>query len=86
MTRSGYLKKNGEEELPGHSHNLFLAREILSITGITIYENGKAGKGARFEICVPKGTYRKFVPDPGSCSGQVRVPDFISQTHHNQTL
>lgn len=70
----------------GHSHNLFLAREILSITGITIYENGKAGKGARFEICVPKGTYRKFVPDPGSCSGQVRVPDFISQTHHNQTL
>jgi len=37
---------------------LFLAREILSITGITIQENGEPGKGARFEIMVPKGTYR----------------------------
>jgi signal transduction histidine kinase len=37
---------------------LFLAREILSITGITIIENGIPGKGARFEIMVPKGEYR----------------------------
>ena len=37
---------------------LFLVREILSITGITITENGEPGKGARFEIVVPKGTYR----------------------------
>lgn len=37
---------------------LFLSREILQITGITITENGEAGKGVRFEIRVPNGTYR----------------------------
>jgi len=37
---------------------LFLSREILSITGISITENGEPGKGARFEIVVPKGMYR----------------------------
>jgi PAS domain S-box-containing protein len=37
---------------------LFLAREILGITGITIHETGIHGKGARFEIHVPKGKYR----------------------------
>ncbi len=37
---------------------LFLSREILAITGITITENGIPGKGARFEITVPKGMYR----------------------------
>jgi signal transduction histidine kinase len=37
---------------------LFLVREILSITGITIRETGIPGEGARFEIIVPKGAYR----------------------------
>nr|WP_320160357.1 PAS domain S-box protein [uncultured Methanoregula sp.] len=37
---------------------LFLSREILSITGISITENGKPGEGVRFEIRVPGGTYR----------------------------
>ena len=37
---------------------LFLTREILSITGIEIRETGMPGKGARFEITVPKGAYR----------------------------
>jgi len=37
---------------------LFLSREILAITGIGITENGVPGKGARFEITVPKGGYR----------------------------
>jgi signal transduction histidine kinase len=36
---------------------LFLVREILSITGITIIENGEHGQGARFEIIVPYGFY-----------------------------
>jgi signal transduction histidine kinase len=36
---------------------LFLAREILALTGITIIENGTPGKGARFEIKVPEGMY-----------------------------
>ncbi|MCX6683770.1 MAG: histidine kinase, partial [Methanoregula sp.] len=37
---------------------LFLVREILSITGITIKENGSPGKGVRFEISIPKTGYR----------------------------
>jgi signal transduction histidine kinase len=43
---------------------LFLAREILAITGISIHETGKHGRGARFEITVPRGGYR--------CSGQAK--------------
>ncbi|OPX62842.1 MULTISPECIES: PAS domain S-box protein [unclassified Methanoregula] len=37
---------------------LYLAREILSITGIAIRETGTYGEGACFEIRVPKGAYR----------------------------
>jgi signal transduction histidine kinase len=37
---------------------LFLIREILSITGISIRETGVQGKGARFEITVPTGDFR----------------------------
>ena len=37
---------------------LLLSKEILSITGITISENGEPGKGVRFEITVPKGMWR----------------------------
>jgi len=37
---------------------LFLSREILDITGITIKETGEPGTGARFELTVPKGAWR----------------------------
>ncbi|MDD1690946.1 MAG: ATP-binding protein [Methanoregula sp.] len=37
---------------------MFLIKEILSITGITIRETGSFGQGARFEIRVPAGKYR----------------------------
>ena len=37
---------------------LALSREILDITGITIAETGEPGKGARFEMTVPKGAWR----------------------------
>ncbi|WFN33427.1 PAS domain S-box protein [Methanogenium sp. S4BF] len=37
---------------------LFLSREILSITGLSIEETGEAGKGARFVIHIPKGLFR----------------------------
>jgi PAS domain S-box len=37
---------------------LFLSREILAITHISICENGVAGKGVRFEMAVPEGAYR----------------------------
>jgi PAS domain S-box-containing protein len=46
----GYGKNRG--------FGLFLIREILAITGITIEEDGVAGTGARFRITVPKGAYR----------------------------
>ena len=37
---------------------LFFTREVLAITGLSITETGTPGKGARFEIAVPKGEYR----------------------------
>jgi signal transduction histidine kinase len=37
---------------------LFMTREILAITGISITEDGVPGKGARFLIAVPQGAYR----------------------------
>jgi PAS domain S-box-containing protein len=46
-------KKNVEKGM-----GLFLVREILGITEITIRETGVPGKGARFEIAVRKGSYR----------------------------
>jgi PAS domain S-box-containing protein len=38
---------------------MFLAKEILGMTGITIQETGEPGKGARFEMIVPMGSYRQ---------------------------
>ena len=38
---------------------LFLSKEILAITGISITETGVPGNGARFEIRVPAGSYRQ---------------------------
>jgi len=47
----------------GHGRNtglgLFLVREILSITGISIRETGVPGRGARFAILVPEGAFRR---------------------------
>jgi PAS domain S-box-containing protein len=40
---------------------MFLAREILSLTGIRITETGVPGRGARFEMVVPEGTWRVAV-------------------------
>jgi signal transduction histidine kinase len=41
---------------------LFLSREILAITGITITENGEPGKGVQFEMTVPYGAFRSTLP------------------------
>jgi len=46
----GYGKNTGD--------GLFLVREILEMTGITIAETGEPGRGARFEIVVPEGAWR----------------------------
>jgi PAS domain S-box-containing protein len=39
-------------------YGLFIAREILGITGLSISETGTPGEGARFEILIPRGLYR----------------------------
>gem|GEM_PF-3871784 len=46
----GYGKNTG--------FGLFLVREILDITGISITEDGIVGEGARFRMLVPEGGYR----------------------------
>ena len=39
-------------------YGLFMVKEILDITGITIAETGKPSIGVRFEISIPRGGYR----------------------------
>ena len=39
-------------------YGLFLIKEILLITGISIEESGEQGKGARFVMIIPRGGYR----------------------------
>jgi PAS domain S-box-containing protein len=46
------------EFTPAKGVGLFMAREILEITGITIRETGTWGKGARFEMVIPPEGYR----------------------------
>jgi signal transduction histidine kinase len=41
-----------------HGLGLFLSREILSITGITIAEMGEPGHGAKFVMTVPSEVFR----------------------------
>ncbi|MEM2124184.1 MAG: PAS domain S-box protein [Methanolinea sp.] len=45
---------------------LFLAREILALTGIAIRETGTPGEGARFELLVPRGKYRRVFMSRGN--------------------
>ena len=43
----------------GHSGlGLFICRQILGVTGMTMVEEGRPGKGARFVIRVPEENYR----------------------------
>lgn len=48
--RREYFKNTG--------FGLYLSREILSMTGISICETGTPGRGARFEITIPPSAYR----------------------------
>jgi len=48
---------SSEFQIKKHA-GLFLAKEILEITGISIKETGTPGMGARFEMTVPKDVYR----------------------------
>ncbi|ABN56170.1 MULTISPECIES: PAS domain S-box protein [Methanoculleus] len=46
------------QKAESYGHGLFLAHEILAITGIAIRETGTFGTGAKFEILVPSEGYR----------------------------
>ncbi|MFA4876043.1 MAG: ATP-binding protein [Methanoregula sp.] len=49
------------EEYGKHAgYGLFFVKQILAATGIMVREAGIPGKGARFEIHVPAGEYRKI--------------------------
>ena len=52
----GNLFEHGQGKNTGLG--LFLIREILAISGISITENSTPGRGACFEIRVPEGKYR----------------------------
>jgi len=58
--KKGYLfpKEWGSRKHAGYG--LFLIRETLGVTGISIWESGTPGQGARFEIAVPKGVFRQI--------------------------
>ena len=43
---------------PDRMHGMFLTKEILSITGITIVEVGESGQGARFVMTIPPNGIR----------------------------
>jgi len=43
----------------GAGWGLFLAREILAVTGMTIAETGDPEKGVRFEIRLPAGSFHR---------------------------
>ena len=57
--------EKGYEKMVGYG--LFVSREILSLTDITIKETGKPDKGVRFEIFIPKGRFR-MIPGKGEPS------------------
>lgn len=60
--KKGYGKHTGM--------GLFLSQEILAITGLVMQENGESGRGVRFVIQIPQGSYRLSkeirVNNPGS--------------------
>jgi PAS domain S-box len=52
----GFTTSSGPSRTSGLG--LFLVRDILAITGITIHETGVPGEGSRFEIAIPPGKWR----------------------------
>jgi len=52
----GFTTSSGASRTSGLG--LFLVRDILAITGITIHETGVYGEGTRFAIAIPPGKWR----------------------------
>jgi PAS domain S-box-containing protein len=63
LTDDGHGIERSMKEAIFDSHSgkgLYLVKEILSITDLSIVECGENGRGARFEIRVPSGNYRNI--------------------------
>ncbi|HUK93289.1 MAG TPA: PAS domain-containing sensor histidine kinase [Methanomicrobiales archaeon] len=54
-------------------YGLYLAREVLSIAGFSIRETGDPGKGARFDIHIPRGRY-VYRPSCPEKPDLIRIP------------
>jgi PAS domain S-box-containing protein len=78
--KSIFERKIGETKGMG----LFLVREILAITGITIAETGIPGKGARFEIAVPEGRFRYGNAEKASPEEGTPAPGILTETNDRQ--
>ena len=63
---------------------LFLVKEILGITGLSIRETGEYGRGARFEITIPRENCRvDGVPQkPTPHSSPLGAPDLRAPPTH----
>jgi len=58
IAREGEESVFGRESDEKSSPELFFVREILSMNGFSIRETSNPGKGMRFEIVIPEGSYR----------------------------
>ncbi|MCJ7562443.1 MAG: ATP-binding protein [Thermoplasmata archaeon] len=56
--KTSIFKRDSGMEGEQRGYGLYLAKEILGITGMTISENGTAGECAMFVIHIPPGKYR----------------------------
>jgi len=56
--KTSIFKRDSAMDGEQRGYGLYLAKEILGITGMTISENGTAGECAMFVIHIPPGKYR----------------------------
>ncbi len=56
--KTSIFKQNSDTNGEQRGYGLYLAKEILGITGMTISENGTESEGAKFVIHIPHGKYR----------------------------
>ncbi|MGD9963503.1 MAG: PAS domain S-box protein [Thermoplasmata archaeon] len=68
--KKAIFERSGGDREGRRGYGLYLAREILGITGITLEETGVHGECARFELLVPKGKYRTTLEPDGRKRGK----------------
>jgi signal transduction histidine kinase len=69
-------------------YGLYLAREVLSIAGFSIQETGDPGKGARFDIHIPRGRYvhRPSCPEGANHAPTHALIEIRTELLRNQVL